>query len=69
MKTDNIVLEHLRAIGADMAKMADSMRTVQAEMTSLRQYVAGMATLHDHNHGDIAPIRVPRSDRAPARTR
>ena len=58
METDNIVLEHLRAIRADMAKMADAMRLMGAEMTSLRHHVAGIATLRDADHDDIATIKV-----------
>lgn len=55
---DNIVLEYLRAIRGDMAKMSSRMATMSAEMTAIRQHLAGFATLQDHDHGDIAEIKV-----------
>lgn len=54
---DNLVLEHLRAIRADMGKMADYMQTLSVEMTAIRQHLAGVVTLQDHDHGDIAMIK------------
>lgn len=51
---ENLVLEHLRAIRADMARLADSMRTMQTEMSAMRQHLAGVVTLQEHDHGDIA---------------
>ncbi len=41
-----------------MARMADAMRLMQAEMTSMRHHAAGVATLRDHDHGDIAELKV-----------
>jgi hypothetical protein len=55
--TDNLMLEHLRAIRGDMAKMADSMRTMSAEMTAIRQHLAGVVTIQEHDHADIAGIK------------
>jgi hypothetical protein len=55
---ENLVLKHLRAIRADMAKMADSMRTLSAEMTAMRQHMAGVVTIQEHDHGDIASLKV-----------
>lgn len=54
---DNLVLEHLRAIRGEMAKMADYMHTLSVEMTALRQHLAGVVTLQDHDHGDIAAMK------------
>ena len=54
---DTIVLEHLRAIRGDMAKMADSMRSLRVEMTALRQHLAGVVTLQEHDHGEVAAIK------------
>lgn len=55
---DNIVLEHLRAIRTDIAGMKDDMRGLRAEMTAIRQHLAGVVTLQEHDHGDIAALKV-----------
>ncbi len=55
VEPDNIVLGHLRAIGSDMAKMADWMHTMSVEMTAIRQHLAGVVTIQEHDHGDIPP--------------
>ena len=55
---DNLVLEHLRAIRGDLARMADGMQTMSAEMTAMRQHFSGIVTIQDHDHGDIASIKV-----------
>lgn len=54
---ENLVLEHLRAIRLDMARLADSMRTMQTEMSAMRQHLAGVVTLQEHDHGDIAALK------------
>jgi len=55
---DNLVLEHLRAIRGDMSKMADWMHTLSAEMTAIRQHLSGVMTIQDHDHGDLAGIKL-----------
>ena len=55
---DNLPLEHLRAIRGDMSRMADRMETMSAEMTAIRQHLSGIVTIQDHDHGDIAAIKV-----------
>ncbi|MGD9923616.1 MAG: hypothetical protein AB7V13_19580 [Pseudorhodoplanes sp.] len=55
---DNIVLEHLRAIRGGIARMADGMQTMSAEMTAMRQHLSGVVTIQEHDHGDIASIKV-----------
>ena len=54
---DSIVLEHLWAIRGEMGKMADYMQTLSVVMTAIRQHLAGVITLQDHDHGDIAAIK------------
>jgi uncharacterized protein involved in exopolysaccharide biosynthesis len=56
-KVENLILEHLRAIRADMNRMADQMATLRAEMTATRQQVAGIVTLQEHDHTDIAALK------------
>ena len=55
---DNIILEHLRPIRGDISRMADGMHTMSAEMTAMRQHLSGVVTLQEHDHGDIASIKV-----------
>ena len=42
VEPDNLMLDHLRAIREDMAKMADWMQTMSVEMTAIRQHLAGV---------------------------
>ncbi|MGJ4889785.1 hypothetical protein ACQR0Z_18820 [Bradyrhizobium sp. HKCCYLS3077] len=58
VEPDNLVLEHLRAIRSDMSKMADWMQTLSVEMTAIRQHLSGVVTIQDHDHQDIAAIKV-----------
>ena len=58
VEPDDLMLEHLRAIRGDMAKMADWMQTMSVEMTAIRQDLAGVVTIQEHDHGDIASIKV-----------
>ena len=55
---ESLTLEQLRAIRADMARMADYMHTMQAEMTSMRHRMESVGSLQDHDHGDIASLKV-----------
>ena len=55
---ENLVLEHLRAIRGDMARMADRMGTMASEITAIRLHLAGVVTIHEHDHGDIAALKV-----------
>jgi hypothetical protein len=54
---ENLKLEPLCAIRADMARMADHMHTMQAEMMLMRQSLSSVRTLQDHDHGDIAALK------------
>ncbi|WP_026380087.1 hypothetical protein [Afifella pfennigii] len=55
---DNLILEHLRAIRGDMAKLADGMQTLSAEMTAIRQHFSGVVTIQEHDHSDIAALKL-----------
>ena len=58
VEPDNLMLEHLRAIRGEMGKMADWMHTMSVEMTAIRQHLAGVVTIQEHDHGDIAAIKM-----------
>ena len=55
---ENLMIEHLRAIRSDMHKMADSMNRLKAEMTAIRAHMHGVQTLQEHDHGDVADIKL-----------
>jgi hypothetical protein len=55
---ENLVLEHLRVIRADMGAMKEEMSGMRAEMLIIRQHMGGLLgaqTLHD---GEIGSIKV-----------
>jgi hypothetical protein len=53
-----LMLEHLHAIRGDVAGMKDAMRTMRAEITAMRQHLAGVKALQEHDHSDIAALKV-----------
>jgi hypothetical protein len=57
VEPDNLVLEQLRAIRGELGKVADEMQTMRVEMTAMRQHMAGMMTIQEHDHIDIAGIK------------
>ena len=52
------MVEQLRAMRSEMAKMADWMHTLSVEMTATRQHLAGVVTIAEHDHADIAGIKL-----------
>jgi hypothetical protein len=57
VEPDNLVLEHLHVIRGDMSKLVGEMQTMRVEMTAMRQHMAGMMTIQEHDHVDIAGIK------------
>jgi hypothetical protein len=58
VEPDNLVLEHLRAIRGERAKLVDWMQTMSTEMTAMRHHLFGAITTQNHDHVDIAEIKV-----------
>jgi hypothetical protein len=58
VEPDNLMLEHLRAIRGEMAKLANWMETMSTEMTAMRHHLFGAITTQNHDHIDIAEIKV-----------
>lgn len=58
VEPENLVLEHLRGIRTEMAKMADWMPTLSVEMTAIRQHLAGVVTIQERDHTDLATIKL-----------
>ena len=54
---DSLVLDLLRAMRGDMARLADTMRSMNVEIVAIRQYLAGVLTIQDHDHGEVAAIK------------
>ncbi len=54
---ENLMLEHLRAIRGDMARMAEDARGLRTEMTSMPQHMAGVVTLQELDHADVAALK------------
>lgn len=57
-EVENLVLEQLRAIRADMARMADDMRGMRTEMLAIRHHARGTELQQDVHHEDIASLKV-----------
>jgi regulator of replication initiation timing len=57
VEPDSLVLEQLRAIRGDIGKLVNEMQTMRVEMTAVRQHMAGMMTIQEHDHVDIAGIK------------
>jgi hypothetical protein len=57
VEPDNLVLEQLRAISGELGKLVNEMQTMRVEMPAMRQPMAGMMTIQEHVHVDIAGIK------------
>lgn len=55
---DEIVIPMLREIRADMAKMADSMKTMSGEMRAMLKHLGGIVDIQEIDHEDIAGIKL-----------
>jgi hypothetical protein len=66
VEPDSLVLEYLRAIRVDMAKMLDRMNTMSAEMNAVRRHPAGVWTIAEHDHDEIGVMKT-RLDRVEKR--
>jgi hypothetical protein len=58
IEPENLVLEHLRGIRSEIAKLGDWMQTMSVEMTAIRQHLAGIVTIQEHDHSDVAAIKI-----------
>ena len=58
VEPENLVLEQLRAIRGEIGKLMNEMQTMRVEMTAIRQHLAGVVTIQEHDHTDISAIKV-----------
>jgi hypothetical protein len=57
VEPNNLVPEQLCVIRGEMGKLVGEMQTMRVEMTAVRQHMAGMLTIQEHDHVDIAGIK------------
>jgi hypothetical protein len=58
VEPDNLVLEQLRALRGENAKILNWMQTIGSEVTAIRQHLMGVITTQEQDHADIAEINV-----------
>jgi hypothetical protein len=58
MNTEDQLFETLEALRADMVRMSDRMTDLSVEMRATRQHVAGLVALQDHDHVELAQIKL-----------
>ena len=56
-KVESLILEHLRAMRADIASINDEIRGIRTEMRSMKQHMAGFMTHEIGQDGDIAELK------------
>jgi hypothetical protein len=57
VEPESLVLEQLRVVRGEIGKLFSEMQTMRVEMTAMRQHMAGMLTIQEHDHVDIAGIK------------
>ena len=57
VEPDNLVLEYLRAMRSDIAKIATEMHMMRIEMTAMRHVMTGHSIQLDHDHDEIAVLK------------
>lgn len=58
METDNLILDHLRAIRRDMARMADDIHGLRIEMSAMRHNMTAMQMVQDRDPGDVTQLKL-----------
>lgn len=56
-KVENLILEHLRVLRADVGRLSDDMRGMHAEMRAMKQHMAAFMAHETTQDGDIASIK------------
>jgi hypothetical protein len=57
-KVESLILEHLRAMRADISSINDEIRGIRSEMRAMKQHMAGFMTQEINQDGDIAELKV-----------
>lgn len=51
---DNIILEHLRAVRADLASLREDSREIKSRITNIEAGIAGLKRDNAHSYSEIA---------------
>ena len=57
-KVEHLILEHLRAMRADMSSIKDEMTGMRGEMIVMRQHMGALLTSQTLQDTEIAPIKI-----------
>jgi len=57
-KIENLLLEHMRAIRADMSSMKEEMSGMRTEMIVIRQHLAGVMSAQLLHDTELAGLKV-----------
>jgi hypothetical protein len=57
-KVENLILEHLRLMRADIAAVKDEVTGIRAEMRSMKQHMAAFMSHEAAQDGDIAMVKL-----------
>ena len=55
---ENLVLEQLRAVRVDNAKILEEVRGLRTEIISVRHHVRGIELTNDQNGADVAALKL-----------
>jgi len=57
-KVENLILEHLRVIRADVSSLREEVSGIRAEMRSMKQHMAAFMSHETAQDGDIAAMKL-----------
>ena len=57
-KVENLILEHLRAMRADISLMKEEVGGIRAEMRAMKQHMAAFMSHEATQDGDIATVKL-----------
>jgi ACT domain-containing protein len=57
VESDHLLLEQPRPIRGEIGSLLNGMQTMRVEMTAIRQHMAAIMTIQEHDHADIAGIK------------
>ena len=57
-KVEHLILEHLRAVRADMSSLKDEMTGMRSEMIVMRQHMGGLLASQTLQDTEIASMKV-----------
>lgn len=55
---ENLLLEDVRAVRGDIARIANRMRIMSSEITIIRQHLSSVVIRQEQNHSQITAIKI-----------